>query len=127
MGVGQPSRGHAKQRSENGRCRRGWYGGRPEADRSAGPGGTVRFRFFVLHDHVMVVLRPCEAKLSGLRCLTIIDTEGYAQTLRRGIGGSMYTRKAHETREAPKRGQRGPTGSPRGTGRAPWGGGEVRN
>ena len=33
-------------------------------------------RFFVLHDHVMVVLRPCEAKLSGLRCLTIIGTEG---------------------------------------------------
>jgi hypothetical protein len=25
---------------------------------------------------VMVVLRPCEAKLSGLRCLTIIGTEG---------------------------------------------------
>jgi hypothetical protein len=24
----------------------------------------------------MVVLRPCEAKLSGLRCLTIIGTEG---------------------------------------------------
>jgi hypothetical protein len=27
---------------------------------------------------VMVVLRPCEAKLSGLRCLTIIGTEGGA-------------------------------------------------
>jgi rare lipoprotein A len=26
----------------------------------------------------MVVLRPCEAKLSGLRCLTIIGTEGTA-------------------------------------------------
>jgi integrase len=26
----------------------------------------------------MVVLRPCEAKLSGLRCLTIIGTEGGA-------------------------------------------------
>jgi DNA (cytosine-5)-methyltransferase 1 len=26
----------------------------------------------------MVVLRPCEAKLSGLRCLTIIGTEGQA-------------------------------------------------
>jgi len=25
---------------------------------------------------VMVVLRPCQAKLSGLRCLTIIGTEG---------------------------------------------------
>ena len=41
------------------------------------PGGTVHFRFFALHDHVMVVLRPCEAKLSGLRCLTIIGTEGW--------------------------------------------------
>ena len=39
----------------------------------------------------------------------------------------MYTRKAHETREAPKRGQRRPTGGPRGTGWAPWGGGEVRS
>src|SRR5450756_1663992 len=58
-------------------CIRDRYGGRPEADRSAGPGGTVRFRFFVLHDHVMVVLRPCEAKLLGLRCLTIIGTEGH--------------------------------------------------
>jgi site-specific recombinase XerD len=27
----------------------------------------------------MVVLRPCEAKLSGLRCLTIIGTEGLAR------------------------------------------------
>jgi hypothetical protein len=43
---------------------------------AAAGAGTVRFRFFVLHDHVMVVLRPCEAKLSGLRCLTIIGTEG---------------------------------------------------
>src|ERR1019366_169410 len=50
--------------------------GRPPASLRTGPGGTVRFRFFVLHDHVMVVLRPCEAKLSGLRCLTIIGTEG---------------------------------------------------
>ena len=39
-------------------------------------------------------------------------SEVYAQTLRRGSGGSMYTRKAHETREAPKRGQRRPTGGP---------------
>ena len=38
----------------------------------------------------------------------------------------MCTRKAHATREAPRRGQRCPTGRPRGTGRAPWGGGEVR-
>ena len=54
-------------------------------------------------------------------------SEEYAQLLHRGIGGGMYTRKAYATREAPLRGQRGPTGSPRGTGRAPWGGGEVRS
>ena len=30
----------------------------------------------------------------------------YAQALHRGSGGSMYTRKTHETREAPRRGQR---------------------
>ena len=30
----------------------------------------------------------------------------YAQPLRRGSGGSMYTRKAYATREAPRRGQR---------------------
>jgi ribonuclease Z len=35
-----------------------------------------------LHDHVMVVLRPCEAKLSGLRCLTIIGTEGHEHSRR---------------------------------------------
>src|ERR1700682_3245859 len=39
----------------------------------------------------------------------------------------MCTRKAHATREAPRRGQRRPTGGPRGTGWAPWGGGEVRS
>src|SRR5437899_2809875 len=33
-------------------------------------------------------------------------SEDYAPLLHRGIGGSMYTRKAHETREAPRRGQR---------------------
>src|SRR6202048_5119107 len=33
-------------------------------------------------------------------------SEEYAQLLHRGIGGGMYTRKAHETREAPWRGQR---------------------
>src|ERR1700738_2803106 len=54
-------------------------------------------------------------------------SEDYAPLLHRGIGGGMYTRKAHETREAPRRGQRWPTGSPRGTGWAPWGGGEVRS
>src|ERR1019366_4719128 len=69
-----------------GRCRRrGRHCGRPPASLRTSPGGTVRFNLFVLHDHVMVVLRPCEAKLSGLRCLTIIGTEGYpASTLLRG-------------------------------------------
>src|ERR1700675_1013568 len=32
-------------------------------------------------------------------------SEDYAQPLHRGSGGSMYTRKAHATREAPRRGQ----------------------
>ena len=32
-------------------------------------------------------------------------SEEYAQALHRGSGGSMYTRKAHATREAPRRGQ----------------------
>ena len=33
-------------------------------------------------------------------------SETDAQSLRRGSGDSMYTRKAYETREAPRRGQR---------------------
>ena len=40
------------------RRRRGRHCGRPPASLRTSPGGTVRFRFFVLHDHVMVVLRP---------------------------------------------------------------------
>ena len=32
-------------------------------------------------------------------------SEEYAQPLHRGSGGSMYTRKAYATREAPRRGQ----------------------
>ena len=39
LGAKDNHRGHATQRREDGRCRRGWRGGRPEADRSAGPGG----------------------------------------------------------------------------------------
>jgi len=54
-------------------------------------------------------------------------SEEYAQPLHRGSGGSTYTRKAHATREAPERGQGWPTRRPRGTGRARWGGGEVRS
>ena len=33
------------------------------------------------------------------------QSEEYAQTLRRGSGDSMYTRKAYATREAPRRGR----------------------
>jgi len=33
-------------------------------------------------------------------------SEDYAPLLHQGIGGGMYTRKAYETREAPRRGQR---------------------
>jgi hypothetical protein len=33
-------------------------------------------------------------------------SEDYVQLLHRGIGGGMYTRKAHATRETPWRGQR---------------------
>ena len=32
-------------------------------------------------------------------------SEDYTQLLHRGSGGSMYTRKAYATREAPRRGQ----------------------
>src|ERR1700693_468982 len=50
-----------------------------------------------------------------------------AQSLCRGSGDSMYTRKAYATRETPRRGQGWPTGRPRGTGWAPWGVGGVRS
>jgi hypothetical protein len=33
------------------------------------------------------------------------SSEGDSQSPHRGIGGSMYTRKAHATRETPRRGQ----------------------
>src|SRR5258705_13805173 len=51
---------------------------------------------------------PYRGRLKWLGALS----EDYAHLLRRGIGGSMYTRKAYATREAPRRGQRWPTGSP---------------
>src|SRR5215472_17125356 len=54
-------------------------------------------------------------------------SEEYAPLLHRGSGGSMYTRKAHATREAPRRDQGWSTGRPRGTGRTPWGGGEAHS
>ena len=61
-----------------------------------------------------------------------VDTAGktseeYSQSLCRGSGDSMYIREARATREAPWRDQRWSTGRPRGTGRAPWGGGEARS
>src|ERR1700716_343714 len=46
--------------------------------------------------------RPYRGRLKWLGELS----EDYAPLLHRGIGGGMYTRKAHETREAPRRGQR---------------------
>src|SRR3981189_808100 len=46
--------------------------------------------------------RPTRGRLKWLGEMS----EEYAQLLHRGIGGGMYTRKAHETREAPRRGQR---------------------
>ena len=55
------------------------------------------------------------------------ESEDDAHPPRRGSGGSMYIRKALGTREAPWRGQGWPTGRPRGTGQALWGGGEVRS
>src|SRR5260370_42575224 len=67
--------------------------------------------------------RPYRGRLKWLGEMS----EEYAQLLHRGSGGGMYTRKAHATREAPRRGQRWPTGGPGGTGWAPWGGGEVRS
>src|SRR3989454_7743659 len=45
--------------------------------------------------------RPYRGRLKWLGEMS----EEYAQLLHRGIGGGMYTRKAHETREAPWRGQ----------------------
>jgi hypothetical protein len=57
------------------RCRWGWHGGRPPASHRASPSGTIQLQVFDWHNHVISVLRP-EAKLFGLRCLTIIGTEG---------------------------------------------------
>src|SRR6202051_2741389 len=45
---------------------------------------------------------PYRGRLKWLGALS----EDYAHLLHRGIGGSMYTRKAYATREAPRRGQR---------------------
>jgi len=45
--------------------------------------------------------RPFRGRLTRLGEMS----EEYAQPLHRGSGGSMYTRKAHATREAPMRDQ----------------------
>src|SRR3954468_24273527 len=45
--------------------------------------------------------RPFRGRLTRLGAMS----EEYAQPLHRGSGGSMYTRKAYATREAPRRGQ----------------------
>ena len=44
---------------------------------------------------------PFRGRLTWLGAMS----EDYAQPLHRGSGGSMYTRKAHATREAPMRDQ----------------------
>src|SRR6516225_9247885 len=67
--------------------------------------------------------RPFRGRLTRLG----YERKSYAQTLRRGSGDSMYTRKAYATRETPRRGQGRSTGCPRGTGWAPWGDGGVRS
>ena len=49
--------------------------------------------------------RPTRQPYRG-RLIRVGDmSEDYAHPLHRGSGGSMYTRKAHATREAPRRGQ----------------------
>src|SRR5437763_15999276 len=45
--------------------------------------------------------RPFRGRLTRLEA----TSDDYAQPLHRGSGGSMYTRKAHATREAPMRDQ----------------------
>src|SRR5208283_3196182 len=71
--------------------------------------------------------RPTRRRFRGRLIRLGEKSEDDAQSLHRGSGGSTYTRKAHAIREAPWRGQGRPTGRPRGTGRASWGGGEVRS
>ena len=49
--------------------------------------------------------RPTRQPFRG-RLIRLGDrAKRYAQPLRRGSGDSMYTRKAHATRETPRRGQ----------------------
>src|ERR1700675_1109059 len=50
--------------------------------------------------------RPTRLPYRGRRKWLGELSEDYAPLLHRGIGGGMYTRKAHATREALRRGQR---------------------
>src|SRR5258707_4618158 len=60
--------------------------------------------------------RPTRLPYRGrLRRFGRIERSGTPKSLCRGIGDSMYTRKAYATRETPRRGQGRPTGRPRGT------------
>ena len=49
--------------------------------------------------------RPTRQPFRGRLIRLGYERNEYAQSLRRGSGDSMYTRKAHATREAPRRGQ----------------------
>ena len=49
--------------------------------------------------------RPTRRPFRGRLTRLSERAKQYAQPLRRGSAGSMYTRKAHATREAPRRGQ----------------------
>src|SRR5438552_18602431 len=49
--------------------------------------------------------RPTRRPFRGRLTRLVAMSEDYAQPLHRGSGGSMYTRKAHATREAPMRDQ----------------------
>ena len=49
--------------------------------------------------------RPTRSPFRGRLIRLGEMSEEYAQPLHRGSGGSMYTRKAHATREAPTRDQ----------------------
>ena len=49
--------------------------------------------------------RPTRRPFRGRLIRLGYERKSYAQTLRRGSGDSMYTRKAYATRETPRRGQ----------------------
>jgi hypothetical protein len=49
---------------------------------------------------------PTQQPYWGRLIRLVVTSEDHVQPPHRGSGGSMYTRKAHATREAPWRGQR---------------------